>query len=304
MRGRLLYAGLVGLAVLLTIGASDCGDPTDHDGDGLTNMGDECPYDFGIATNAGCPFALWRLLNTNATASRSDVVLQFQGTQWTPVTGDWDANRTETPGAYRSVSAVPVFRLRNANTTGNPNIEFEFGTGASGPLAVAGDWNDDGRDTIGIFRRMDGHWLLRNANSGGGPSLDFVYQPFTGGTPVVGDWNGDGIDTIGFFRCTTGEWFLRNSNSAGSTSLRFQYGPASPDQSNCAQPVVGDWDDDGDDTVGVRIPGLKTWKLRNSNSAGPADLSFKFGPSTGRAVSGDWDGDGTDTIGLISSAGR
>ncbi len=30
------------------------------------------------------------------------------------------------------------------------------------------------------------------------------------------------------------------ANSAGSTSLRFQYGPASPDQSKCAQPVVGD----------------------------------------------------------------
>ncbi|HQR36935.1 MAG TPA: hypothetical protein PLF26_00925 [Blastocatellia bacterium] len=55
-------------------------------------------------------------------------------------------------------------------------------------------------------------------------------------------------------------------------------------------PIVGDWNGDGVDTVGVYITGTGTFFLRNSNSPGPADLAFTFGAGGGIPLSGDWNG--------------
>jgi hypothetical protein len=76
-------------------------------------------------------------------------------------------------------------------------------------------------------------------------------------------------------------------------------GPATADVSfgrTTDTPLVGDWNGDGVDTVGVRRGNV--FHLRNSNSSGTADVSFAFGRSTDRVVVGDWDGDGIDTIGI------
>ncbi len=39
--------------------------------------------------------------------------------------------------------------------------------------------------------------------------------------------------------------------------------------------MVGDWDADGDDTVGVKAG--STWLLNNANDSGGADVTFDFG---------------------------
>jgi hypothetical protein len=39
--------------------------------------------------------------------------------------------------------------------------------------------------------------------------------------------------------------------------------------------VVGDWNGDGTTTIGVKR--RSAWNLRNSNQAGPADLTFSYG---------------------------
>ena len=61
--------------------------------------------------------------------------------------------------------------------------------------------------------------------------------------------------------------------------------------------VSGDWDGNGTTTPGV-VRG-NTWYLRNSNSAGPADVVLTFGRGTDRVVTGDWDGNGTTTPGVV-----
>jgi hypothetical protein len=60
----------------------------------------------------------------------------------------------------------------------------------------------------------------------------------------------------------------------------------------------------GTDTVGAYVPATGVWFLRNAHSAGPADLSFRFGPAGASLtpVTGDWDGDGDDTVGLYNPA--
>jgi len=58
----------------------------------------------------------------------------------------------------------------------------------------------------------------------------------------------------------------------------------------------------GPDTPGLYASG--TYFLRNSNSNGPANAAFSFGPGapTLKPLSGDWDGNGTSTAGVYDPA--
>ena len=48
--------------------------------------------------------------------------------------------------------------------------------------------------------------------------------------------------------------------------------------SNASYPVVGDWDGDGDDTVGVRNNVAPfSWSLNNQNDVSTADITLDFG---------------------------
>jgi hypothetical protein len=61
--------------------------------------------------------------------------------------------------------------------------------------------------------------------------------------------------------------------------------------------VVGDWDNNGTDTVGTYHDGV--WSLRDSNSKGPATRSFSYGYAGTTPVVGDWNGNGRDGIGIF-----
>jgi len=52
--------------------------------------------------------------------------------------------------------------------------------------------------------------------------------------------------------------------------------------------VVGDWDGNGTDTIGVFRNGV--FYLRNSNTNGFADLAFTYGQPGDVPVVGDWNG--------------
>jgi len=62
--------------------------------------------------------------------------------------------------------------------------------------------------------------------------------------------------------------------------------------------LVGDWDNDGKDTVGTYAAGV--WSLRDSNTAGPPTRVFSYGWDGAVPVVGDWDGDGRDGIGVYA----
>ncbi len=56
------------------------------------------------------------------------------------------------------------------------------------------------------------------------------------------------------------------------------------------------------DTIGLYNPTTGTFYLRDTNSAGVADYTFRYGPAGAgwEPVTDDWDGDGVDTIGLFN----
>lgn len=195
---------------------------------------------------------------------------------------------TQRPGRRRTTIGVQrpsnsKFYLRYSPTTGFAEKEFIYGTGND--IALSGDWDGNGTDSVGVYR--NGTFFLRNSNSAGTADLAFPYG-VPGDIAVTGDWDGDGIDTVGVFR--NGVFYLRNSNTPGPADIQVFYGQTGD------KPVVGDWNGDGVDTVGIFRAGV--FYLRNSNTNGFADIQVSFGLATDLPIVGDWDGDGTDTIGV------
>ena len=89
-------------------------------------------------------------------------------------------------------------------------------------------------------------------------------------------------DTTGVFRPSNGALYLKNANSTGFADIQINYGLPGD------KPVVGDWDGDGDATIGIYRNGK--FYLRNSNTIGVADLVFALGVPGDMPIASDWDG--------------
>lgn len=197
----------------------------------------------------------------------------------------------DTIGVFRP--SANSFQLRNSNSAGPADINIGFGI--AGDLPVTGDWDGNGTDDVGSFRPSTGQFRLRIQ---GFLTITTITMNLgqNGDLPVAGDWNSDGIDTPGVFRPATGEWFLTDGPNVNNTSpfvnRIFVFGQAGD------LPVVGDWNSDGIDTVGV----FRGNQFLLSNSfQGTLDITpFVFGGAGDRPMAGDWDGDGVATIGVFS----
>jgi hypothetical protein len=245
----------------------------------------------------------WFLRNT-PTAGAPNVTLSFGQAGDLPVTGDWDGDGRTDIGVFRNgtfllallktIFTHPCFTCPLVPiTTVEPLPSFNFGQ--AGDLPVAGDWNGDGVDDVGVFRV--GQFSLRQPITIkpclACPPIIITINPNFGEVtdlPVVGDWNGDRTDTVGVFRGgPNGDWFLRNSNTTGVTDIHVQqFGSLAG-----VLYVVGDWDGDGADTVGLLFNG--SFFLRNTNTDGPdSDLIFSsFAQAGDLPVAGDWNGANT-----------
>ena len=209
----------------------------------------------------------WLLRNTLTTGA-ADNTFTYGTKPLAPLMGDWNGDGIKTAGTYEA----GTFKLRNTNSTGAPDIMFTFGDPSGFP--VAGDFNGDGKDDVAVFRA--GVWQVYYMGIGAGPTFSFGSGTWPATVPVAGDWNGDGIDGIGTYTLfapgNIGEWNLRNTADAGIADAgTFVFGSGSQ------YPVVGDWNGDGVDTVGVKVMAGTTWSLRNSNTAGAANVTIDYG---------------------------
>ena len=183
---------------------------------------------------------------------------------------------------------------------GQADVLFQFGPAGSGWEPLAGNWNDEGGDSIGAFDPSTNVYRLRNSNTEGQADVLAQFGPRGSGyIPIAGNWDGIDGDTRGGFDPGTSVFRLRNTNDSGPSDQLFQFGP----RNSGWLPIVGDWDNDGDDTIGLYDPATGVFRLRNSHSGGQADVLFQFGPrnSGWLVVSGDFNNDGLDTVGLFDA---
>jgi len=123
-------------------------------------------------------------------------------------------------------------------------VDHVFHYGTAGDRPIAGDWNGDGVDTIGVFR--NGAWHVDTDGNGKVTANDAAFSfGVVGDIPVVGDWDADGIDDVGVFRA--GRWILDVDGDRRMTTHDKVFQLGGPGD----LPVVGDWNGDGVDDPGV-----------------------------------------------------
>ena len=171
--------------------------------------------------------------------------------------------------------------------TGSNGANVRAWTGTGGEARVR--WN--GRTASGQLAPAGWATMTVTAVAGGVTARPATSQVFVDRTPPP-----SGTSTGGF---SAGAWTVSNVNAEQrSTSsdafTSYRWGQAGD------LPVVGDWDGDGIQTVGVVRPNATTggnhFLLRNTDGS-VAD--FWYGAYGDRLVVGDWNGDGVWTPGAV-----
>lgn len=168
------------------------------------------------------------------------ITVNFGGSVNIAVAGDWDGNGIDTPGVFNPQNG-DWFLTNGINGTNVnnsfPPSDFVFTFGQNGDTPIAGDWDGNGSDSVGLFRGGKSTFFLSNGFQGSIDITPFIFGG-VGSKPLAGDWNGDGIATIGAFNPNTGVMSLKNTNNAGNGvgDLVFNFGQ------NGDIPLAGDWD--------------------------------------------------------------
>ena len=171
--------------------------------------------------------------------------------------------------------------------------------------------------TVAVGQRVDQGTMLGTVGDTGnsrGSHLHFeekvgrsVVSPWFAGTPygygaitsqncldvpLAGNFVGDRRAEVAVFRRGRRSTFL--VAQPGAAPIAVPFGRASD------EPLLGDWNGDGQVDVGVRTPRRSLFKLR----LGPGQVTrVRFGVPSDQPVSGDWDGNGVTDIGVRRSAG-
>ncbi len=163
-----------------------------------------------------------------------------------------------------------------------------------------------GADAIGVHRGSNATFYLdaNRSDSWNGAADESLSFGAIDDTAIVGDWNSDGVDQIGVYRASTATFYLDlNGNGQWDgqpTDVSIVFGAVGD------WPVIGDWNGDGVDQIGVYRPATSTFYLDlNGNGAwdgAAADRIFQFGAAHDLPIAGDWNGDGRDDIGVYRPA--
>ena len=197
----------------------------------------------------------------------------FGGAGEQPLLGDWDCDGSATPGSFDPATGSVSLSNTESGTT---DLEYVLG-GVEGTLeeiALAGDFDGDGCDTVSLYKQTRGLVSIFNLVGSDGAPLTAQYEYYfgiPGDKPFVGDFDGSGVDTVGLHRESNGFVYMRYSHSLGFADNEFWYGVGGD------RLVAADWIDQGFDTVAIYRPSETRLYFRFSNDLGFADAAYEFG---------------------------
>ncbi len=225
-----------------------------------------------------------------------DVTIPTPTSTATPtITPTPTSTNTPVPGAHIDTIGMyqnGVFYLRNSNTSGAADITFAFG-GLASHRPIAGDWNGDGVDTVGVYDINTGLYQLRDTNSIGPADYAFYFGN-PADTPIAGRWdNTINHDGVGVYRMSNGIVYLKRALTTGFDDYYMVFGNPSD------RPVAGDWDGNGIDTLGIFRASDDRFFLSNTNGNGIvfSDLDLVLNGPGYYPVAGDWTGSGFTKVG-------
>jgi dipeptidyl aminopeptidase/acylaminoacyl peptidase len=236
------------------------------------------------------------LLRTSHTSGNPNLTFTFGGQPGDqPVAGDWNGDGRTDLGIFRNgtflrgvITVTTACPRCFAVTTIDQLDPLPFGQASDRP--IAGDWNGDGIDDVGVYRPNTSTFILRVPETstsvpchGCPPVTETRITTFTsqfgsvGDLPVTGDWDGDGKDSIGVFHNgvfnLTNDFFETNGSSVFGVIGDL--------------PLSGDWTGVGSRRLGLFHPSTATMTLETKLGEGP-DINFTFGSASDLPVAGHW----------------
>ncbi len=200
------------------------------------------------------------------------------------VLGAFSISASSFPG--HGVGLVDPARGRWLLRDSSGGAETGFYYGDPGDVPVVGDWDCDGIETVGLLRLSEAFFYLRNANTAGPADLAlFAGNPDD--VPLAGDFDGDGCGELALYRPSTQRFFVYrhlppDGGALGAAPIELLFGDPGD------VPVVGDFDGNGVDDLGLYRPGSGFFYWRLTLSTGIADGRMFFGDPQDRPVAGDW----------------
>jgi hypothetical protein len=184
------------------------------------------------------------LLATNTATAAQTTLLWGDANPKRPLAGDWDGDGASEVGFFAKESGA--FFLKKTNDTGDAADDdlaaplFSLGAPNIDARPLAGDWNGDGKDGVGVFVPADGLFYLKNDLANG--NADFTISTSHKGPsfwPIAGDWDGCGPVRPGLYDTVTGTFYLLRERETGAQEDTFTF--ASIAGKTNIFPIAGKW---------------------------------------------------------------
>ncbi|MFZ2631538.1 MAG: hypothetical protein WA081_04675 [Desulfosalsimonadaceae bacterium] len=206
---------------------------------------------------------------------------------------------------------IIITTYNNSTTLGTAKFTIYESDGDTGkaftPVPAKGLYVDSFASLLSIATQTAGGGVLGDSKSFINISCDFMGNGFgmmsaiDGTSMEIASSSSLYIPSIpssgiALFNPDASSFYLKNDLAGGTADTNFRFGP----KNSSWVPVVGDWNGNGQATVGFYDSTQSRFYLKNSNAGGNSDVVFGFGPKLKNwiPISGDWDGDGQCSIGL------
>jgi hypothetical protein len=163
----------------------------------------------------GDPFVLNQYITANC---------GFPTTNPHPVAGDWNGDGVDSIGFFTSDETRSDFVLCNRLTVQLADVQFAFGILDNNWLPIAGDWNADGRDSIGLYEPLLARFHLSDEINPARETYTFVFgEADKGWLPIAGDWLGLGYTDVGVYDPVNSRFHLRIFRPRQFINNRFTF---------------------------------------------------------------------------------
>ena len=193
-----------------------------------------------------------------------------------------------------AVSGTAVTLTLAAAVPGGATVTVSYEAPSTNPIR-----DSAGNSAVNVTDRM----VQRPSTGSFGDQTVYTWTDGPTGRVFAGDFNGDDHADVGVWE-TDGDWLIRYGDGSGSFSSQTTYRWSSAQAD--AQPVVADFDDDGDADIGIFYEDDgrgSTWTLRYGDRNGSFANETAYTAWTGvdlyaQPFAADFDGDGNADIGV------